>query len=82
MIPRMERTTDCCRPLTLSEMARHLRVPVGWLRTEAEAGRVPSLAAGRVLLFDAVTVERLLSARAAGDAGRPPGVGPGHRPPA
>lgn len=50
--------------VTLSRMARILRVPVGWLRTEAEAGRVPHLRAGAVILFDPMAVQRVLVARA------------------
>ena len=45
-------------------MARHIRVPVAWLRAEAEAGRVPHLRAGTQLLFDPETVERVLLERA------------------
>jgi hypothetical protein len=45
-------------------MARRLRVPTLWLRAEAEAGRLPCLKAGRVLLFDPETVERVLVERA------------------
>jgi hypothetical protein len=35
-----------------------------WLRTEAEAGRVPHLRAEKVLLFDVDAVERVLLERA------------------
>ena len=45
-------------------MARRLRVPVRWLRGEAEAGRVPHVKAERVLLFDPDTVEAVLLERA------------------
>jgi hypothetical protein len=44
--------------------ARRLRVPVKWLRDEAEAGRVPALKAGKVFLFDAEAVETVLRERA------------------
>jgi excisionase family DNA binding protein len=47
-------------------MARLLRVSVSWLRAEAEAGRVPSLRAGRTFLFNPEAVEKVLAARAAG----------------
>ena len=50
----------------IGRMARILRVPVVWLRGEAEAGRVPCLRAGKVFLFDAEAVERVLLERAAG----------------
>lgn len=48
----------------LSQLARRLRVPVRWLRAEAEAGRLPAVRAERQFLFDAETVERLLLERA------------------
>lgn len=50
--------------LDLRSMARRLRVSMRWLRDEARAGRVPHLAAGRRLLFDAMTVEQVMTARA------------------
>ncbi len=52
------------RLLVTGVMARRLRVPVAWLREEAEAGRIPHLKAGRTLLFEPETVERVLIARA------------------
>jgi len=45
-------------------MARRLRVPVRWLKTEAEAGRIPCVQAERVYLFDPETVETVLLKRA------------------
>ena len=45
-------------------MARRLRVPVKWLKSEAEANRVPHLKADRVLLFDPDAVEDALEAMA------------------
>jgi hypothetical protein len=50
--------------LQVGPMARRLRVPVRWLRSEAEAGRIPHVQAERVLLFDPATVERVLVERA------------------
>ena len=50
--------------LPLSHMARILRVPVAWLRDEANAGRVPCLRAGNRYLFVADVVERVLAERA------------------
>ena len=50
--------------LPIGPMARRLRVPVKWLRTEAEAGRVPHVKAERVYLFDPDAVERVLIERA------------------
>jgi hypothetical protein len=53
--------------LPLGPAARRLRVPVGWLRSEAECGRLPHIKAGRVLLFDFPTIERILTERAKGE---------------
>jgi hypothetical protein len=51
--------------LTAGPMARRLRVPVRWLRgEEPEAGRIPHVPAGKVLLFDPETVEQVLLERA------------------
>ena len=55
------------RLLLAGPMARRLRVPVRWLRAEAEAGRIPHVRAENVLLFDPGTVERVLIARARDD---------------
>lgn len=44
--------------------ARRLRVTARWLRSEAEAGRIPHVKAERVLLFDPEAVERVLLERA------------------
>lgn len=44
--------------------ARWLRVPVKWLRGEAEAGRVPHVKADRIYLFDPKAVENALLQRA------------------
>ena len=48
------------KPLYLRAMARQLGVPATWLRTEAEAGRIPHLRAGSVLLFDPEMVQQTL----------------------
>lgn len=50
--------------LPLGATASLLFIPAAWLRAEAEAGRIPHLKAGRVLLFDPDLVEQLLLARA------------------
>ena len=50
--------------LNVGQMARRVRVPVAWLRAEAEANRVPHLKAGKVFLFDPETVEQVLLERA------------------
>lgn len=47
--------------LPLPILARYLRVSQSWLREEAEAGRLPAVAAGRGrYLFSRVAVERVL----------------------
>jgi hypothetical protein len=50
--------------LPVGPMARRLRVPVRWLRAEAEAGRIPCLKAERSILFDPDAVEAVLLERA------------------
>ena len=50
--------------LPLGPTARWLRVPVAWLRGEAEAGTVPCVQAGRAILFDPPAVEAVLLERA------------------
>jgi hypothetical protein len=54
----------------LNHAARWLRVPFGWLRAEAEAGRVPALRAGKHFLCDFAAVEAALLERARGAADR------------
>jgi hypothetical protein len=49
---------------TTSKMARRLGVETGWLRSEAEAGRVPAVPAGNTYLFAPAVVERALLERA------------------
>ena len=44
--------------------ARWLRVPLKWLRAEAEAGRIPSLRADNQFLCDVEAVEKALLERA------------------
>ena len=50
--------------LKVGAMARVVGVPVRWLRAEAEAGRIPSLKAENVYLFDPEIVINLLAKRA------------------
>ena len=57
--------------LPLGLAARYLRVPARWLRTEAEAGRIPHLPADTTLLFDLPTVEALLISAPPGPGCRP-----------
>lgn len=57
--------TDGSLLLPIGPTARRLRVPIKWLRDEATLGRIPHVRAGRVMLFNLETVERLLLERAA-----------------
>jgi hypothetical protein len=74
--------------LPLNVVARRLRVPVRWLRAEAEAGRVPALRAGNQFLCDPAAVEAALLERArrpqpapfAEGNGPSPGAAPTSRP--
>lgn len=50
--------------LPVGPTARILRVPVKWLRQEAEAGKIPHLKADKVFLFDPEAVEAVLLERA------------------
>jgi hypothetical protein len=52
------------RILPLNVVARRLRLPVRWLRAEAEAGRIPSLRADNQFLCDPEAVEAALLERA------------------
>ncbi len=45
------------------ETAKRLGVPVAWLRAQAESGALPSLKAGRRLLFNVSVVEDTLLQR-------------------
>ena len=51
-------------PLPIGPAARHLRLPVSWLKAEADAGRLPCVRAGRRLLFNVAAVAALLAERA------------------
>ena len=51
--------------VNINGLANTLRVSRGWLKAEADAGRIPCLKAGRKLLFNPEAVELVLSERAA-----------------
>lgn len=53
------------RLLTALQLANELRLPASWLKTEANAGRIPSLRIGRRLLFNSEAVVQVLMQRAA-----------------
>ena len=53
------------RPFTdIDDAARLLGISPGWLRSEAVAGRIPSLAVGRKRVVHVGDLERLLRERA------------------
>lgn len=52
----------------LGAAARALGVPQGWLRAEADAGRIPHLRAGSRLLFNVDLLKRALLERVRRDA--------------
>jgi len=54
------------RLVPIGVMARRLRVPVAWLKQEAEANRIPSLRAGRAILVEPDAVMAALVERAKG----------------
>ena len=61
--------------ITLTTMARRLKVPARWLKEQAEAGRVPALRAGRRRWLcepEAVTEALAHLAAKGGDDGEPP----------
>ncbi len=50
--------------LSLSRLGRRLGLTQQWLRTEADAGRIPCLRAGNRYVFDLAAVQETLSQRA------------------
>ena len=57
-------SAEISSPIPLRHMARLARVPMAWLRAEAEAGRVPALRAGTQWFFDPPAVRAALRKRA------------------
>lgn len=55
--------------VNLYALSRMLRVSAGWLKSEATAGRIPCLKAGKQLLFNPAAVEAALASRAATGTG-------------
>lgn len=51
--------------LSLPRMARRLGVTSTWLKTQADAGKVPCLRAGKRYLFNALAVQDALAVEAA-----------------
>jgi len=60
--------------LPLNIVARRLRVPVRWLRAEAEAARIPCLRACNQFLCDVAAVEAALLQRARQHASLEPNI--------
>lgn len=56
--------------IPLTRLARHLGLPVSWLKQEAEAGRLPHLKIGRRFVFNLAAVEAVLLERANGEPER------------
>jgi hypothetical protein len=46
---------------TVNRLSRQIGIPAKWLKTEAEAGRIPSLVVGRRRFFNRATVEIALA---------------------
>jgi hypothetical protein len=65
--------------VNLHGLTRELRLPREWLRSEADAGRIPCLRVGRRMLFCVQAVRTALARRAAGipSANPPDTVNPG-----
>lgn len=51
--------------LSLPALAQALNLPEGWIKTEADAGRIPHLRIGKRYRFNLEAVIRTLAARAA-----------------
>ena len=51
--------------LNLATCAYRVGVPIRWLKTEADAGRIPCLRVGRKRLFNTDAVRRALAEQAA-----------------
>lgn len=60
--------------IPLNALSRRLGLPAAWIKAEAEAGRIPSLRAGRRLMFNPDAVERILIERAKTDTEPAKGV--------
>src|SRR5260370_25024291 len=61
MTPQTDTTQPQLVPINIA--ARWLSVPIKWLRDEADAGRIPRLRAGKVILCDFAAVEAALLER-------------------
>ena len=51
--------------VNLSGLSRRVRLPAGWLKSQAAAGRLPCLRVGRKLRFNVAAVEKALADMAA-----------------
>jgi len=50
---------------TVAELSAELRVPIRWIKAEAEAGRLPHLKVGRRFFFNIDAIRAALAERAA-----------------
>lgn len=57
--------------ICLSELSHATGLPASWLKREADAGRLPSLRAGRRRMFDIVAVRAALAEMAARSLANP-----------
>ncbi len=51
--------------VSIRRLARELRLPIAWLKTEAQTGQIPCLHIGRKCVFNLTAVKRVLAERAA-----------------
>lgn len=61
--------------ITDAKLAARLGIKTAWLRSEADAGRLPHLKAGDRYLFDPHIIEQLLLERARGQESPKPEAG-------
>jgi len=48
----------------IAQLAARLRLPIAWIKSEAQAGRLPHLKVGRQWLFEQAAIEAVLADRA------------------
>jgi hypothetical protein len=59
------------KPYNLLELSKQLRLPVKWLKQQADAGKIPCLRVGRWrYLFNLTAVQKALSEMAAEGEGK------------
>jgi len=55
---------DTKKFVTVDRLAAYIGLPVAWLKREAKQGHIPSIKAGKGLMFHVESVERVLCERA------------------